>query len=286
MIVPLSAASAWTWLAWALPALLLAAAVWFSVRYAWWRRTLPWDRPRILMYHLITPHPPGTKYRGLRVPPEMFGRQLAWLQARGFHFATMSELLTGPVPPRTVVITFDDGYADNFAAAHPLLLKYKAKATLYLVAVRDDGSDWSAKKKAHHDSGELVREPKLTDAQVREMLAAGGVWELGAHTMTHALLPALSPEQRRAEISGSRQRLRDTFHVPVASFAYTFGIWGAPERAAVQEAGFTTAVSTEPGADGLPFPDPLAIKRIKISGKEGMLAFRIRLRTARRGLWK
>lgn len=285
MTVPLCIANAWTWLAWMLPLVLLAAAVRFSVRYAWWRKSLPWDRPRILMYHLITPHSPGTRYRGLRVPPEMFERQLAWLQARGFHFATMSELLSGPVPPRTVVLTFDDGYADNFTAAHPLLLKYKAKATLYLVAVRDDGCDWSARKKAHHDSGELVREPKLTDEQVREMLASG-VWELGAHTLTHPLLPSLTPEERHSEISGSRQRLRETFAVSVESFAYTFGIWGEQDRAAVQEAGFTTAVTTDAGADTLPFVDSLAIKRIKISGKEGMLAFRIRLRTGRRGLWK
>ena len=266
-------------------ALLLAGVVWFSVRYAWWRRGLVWERPRILMYHLITPHPTGTNYRGLRVPPEMLARQLAWLRARGFHFATMSELLAGPVPPRTVVLTFDDGYADNFTAAHPLLLKYGAKATLYLVAVRDDGADWSAKKKSHHNSGELVREPKLTDAQVREMLASGA-WELGAHTLTHPLLATLTPEQRRAEISGSRQRLQETFGVPVESFAYTFGLWGEDDRAAVAEAGFTTAVTTDAGADALPFSDPLTVKRIKISGKEGMLAFSIRLRTGRRGLWK
>jgi peptidoglycan/xylan/chitin deacetylase (PgdA/CDA1 family) len=276
------AAADLTWLLWLVP---VAAAVWFSVRYAWWRRVLPWDRPRILMYHLITPHPQGTRYRGLRVTPEMFERQLAWLRKQEFHFATMSELLAGPVPPRTVVLTFDDGYADNFTAAHPLLVKYGAKATLYLVAVRDDKSDWSARKKAHHDSGELVREPKLTDSQVREMLA-GGVWELGAHTLTHPCLPSLTPEERQTEIAGSRQRLRETFGVPVESFAYTFGIWGSRDRAAVCEAGFTTAVTTDAGAEALPFADPLAVKRIKISGREGMLAFRIRLRTGRRGLWK
>src|SRR6185436_851286 len=135
-----------------------------------------------------------------------------------------------------------------------------------------------AKKKAHHDSGELVREPKLTDSQVQEMLA-GGAWELAAHTMTHALLPSLTPEQRRAEISDSRRLLQETFRVPVASFAYTFGLWGEPDRAAVREAGFTTAVTADPGADNVPFTDPLAIKRIKISGKENMLAFAIRLRT-------
>ena len=276
---------AFVWLAWAGAALLSAAAVWFSVRFAWWRGSLPWDRPRILMYHLVTPHPPGTRYRGLRVPPAMFERQLAWLKAKGFHFATMSEVAAGAVPPRTVVLTFDDGYADNFTAAHPLLVKYQAVATLYLVAVRNDGSDWSAKKKAHHNSGELVQEPKLTDDQVREMIRSG-VWEMGGHTLTHALLPPLSAEERHREIAGARHRLQETFSVPVDSFAYTFGIWGEAERRAVEDAGFRTAVTTDAGAPDLPLADPLAVPRIKISGKEGMLAFRIRVRTGRRGLWK
>lgn len=264
---------------------VLAAGVWFSLRYAWWRRTVPWDRPRVLMYHLITPHPPGTHCRGLRVPPEMFERQLAWLRAQGFHFATMRELAAGNVPPRTVVLTFDDGYADNHHTAHALLQKYGARATLYLVAVRDDGTDWSARKKAHHDSGELLREPKLTDAQVRAMLDSGH-WELGAHTLTHPLLPALTPDERREEIAGSRQRLAETFGVPVDTFAYTFGIFSDADRAAVAEAGFATAVTTERGTAAIPLNDPTAVPRIKISGKEGMLAFRLRLRTGWRGAWK
>jgi len=264
---------------------ILAAAVWFSVRYAWWRRTVPWDRPRVLMYHLISPHPPGTRYAGLRVSPAMFARQLAWLKAGGFYFGTMRELAAGTLPPRSVVLTFDDGYADNFTAAHPLLVEHGARATLYLVAVRDDGRDWSVRKKAHHDSGELVSEPKLTDDQVREMLASG-VWEAGAHTNTHPLLTTLTPEERRAEIGGSRQRLEQTFGVPFETFAYTFGLWGENDRAAVCEAGFSTAVTTDAGVATQPPADPLAVPRLKISGKEGMLAFRLRLRAGWRGAWK
>jgi len=273
------------WQSWLGGGLVLAAGLWFSLRCAWWRRALPQDRPRVLLYHMVTPHPPGTRYRGLRVPPEMFERQLAWLKEQRFYFATMCELAAGTAPPRSVVLTFDDGYADNFHTVTPLLKKYGARATLYLVAVRDDGTDWSARKKAHHNTGELVREPKLTDEQVREMLAAG-CWELGAHTLTHPLLTALPDAERRAEIAGSRLRLEETFAVPVETFAYTFGIWGAADKAAVREAGFTTAVTTDPGAPVLPLQDPLAIPRIKISGKEGLPAFRLRVRTGRRGVRK
>ncbi len=277
------ALSEWhVWLGAGLPA---AAALWFSVRWAWWRRALPRHRPRVLMYHMVTPHPPGTRCRGLRVPPEMFERQLAWLCRRNFRFVTMRQLAEGTAPENSVVLTFDDGYADNYHTVTPLLQKYGARATLYPVALRDDGTDWAARKKPHHNSGELVREPKLTGDQIRDMLATG-CWELGAHTLTHPLLTALTDAERQTEIAGSRQRLQEQFGVPVESFAYTFGIFGPADRAAVEQAGFTTAVTTEPGAPSMPLADCLTIPRIKISGKEGLFSFRLRVRTGRRGLWK
>ncbi len=239
----------------------------------------------MLMYHLVTEHPPGGKYRGMRVRPSEFERQLKWLVAKGFRFVTMRELEESPMEERTVAITFDDGYEDNYVNAFPLLKKYGAKATLYLVADREEGSDWSAKKKAHHNSGELTREPKLSDRQVKEMIESG-LWELGGHTLTHANLSQLDLDGKRREIAGSREWLEERFGVEVRSFAYTFGIWDEMDREVVREAGYTTAVTTEPGIDDYPFADPLAIRRIKVSGKENQLAFRIRMRCGRRGLWK
>ncbi len=263
----------------------MAAFGWFSLKFAWWRPTVDWSHPRILMYHLVTPHAPGTRYRGMRVTPEAFEKQIKWLSDNEFTFATMDDLAAGPVRPKTVAITFDDGYADNHSAAFPILRKYRARATLYLVADREEGSDWSAKKKAHHNSGELVREPKLTDAQVREMVDSG-VFALGAHTLTHANLSTLGPEEKHGEIAGSKTWLEERFGRPVRSFAYTFGIWDSADRSVVEAAGFTTAVTTNPGIDPLPFRDPLALSRIKVSGKEGFASFLLRLRTGRRGAWK
>lgn len=266
-------------------AILLGAGTYFSTRYGWWRKTVPWRHPRVLMYHLITEHPPGGRYKGMRVPPREFEKQLKWLADSGFRFVTMRELGQEPVHERSVAITFDDGYEDNYVNAFPLLEKYGAKATLYLVADREEGSDWSAKKKAHHNSGELTREPKLSDGQVAEMLASG-LWELGGHTLTHANLSRLDLEGKRREIAGSRAWLEDRFGVEVRSFAYTFGIWDDVDREVVREAGYTTAVTTRPGIDPHPYADGLAISRIKVSGKENQLAFRIRMRCGRRGLWK
>lgn len=261
---------------------LFLSLAFFSLRYAWWRKSVSWRYPRILMYHMVSDPVRGAKFNGLRVSPEMFEQQLAWLHRQGFHFVTMSELMGGAVREKAVALTFDDGYADNFMHAHPMLVKYQARATLYLVVDRHD-RDWSTAKKAHHDSGELMREPKLRDEQVREMLASG-VWELGSHTLTHANLSAVAAAQKQAEIRQAKIVLEQTFAVPVASFAYPFGIFGQDDAALAMSSGYSHAVTTVEGIDVHPFADPFRIRRIKVSGKDNLLAFVLKIRGGRRGV--
>jgi peptidoglycan/xylan/chitin deacetylase (PgdA/CDA1 family) len=270
-------------LGWALVAVAVFA-LWFSQRYAWWRPAIDWRRPRVLMYHMVSEPVAGAKFRGLRVSPVAFERQLQWLHERGFRFLTMSELMAADaVPEKSVAITFDDGYEDNFRHALPLLQKYGAKATLYLVADRHD-RDWSTYKKAHHASGELMRERKLDDAQVRALLDSG-LFELGSHTLTHANLPTLDAAQREQEIAGAKLALEKTFAVPVTSFAYPFGLFGETDVAAARAAGYSNAVTTIDGIDPHPYAEPLRIRRVKISGKDNRLAFAMRMRGGKRG-WR
>ena len=262
--------------------LALVAGAAFSFRYAWWRSTVDYRHPRILMYHMIRERLPGGRFNKLRVAPAEFERQLKHLVENGWRFTFLSELERSPQPSKTVCLTFDDGYRDNYLAAHPLLVEYGAKATLFLVADRMD-RDWSTTKKVHHDSGELMREEKLADAEVQAMLDSG-IWELGAHTLTHALLPPLEDEARQREIVGGKAALEDSFGASVTSFAYPFGIYGDPELAAVAEAGYRHAVTTDAGISLDVDAEALALKRVKVSGKEGRLGFAIRLRTGRRGM--
>jgi len=254
-------------------------AIWFSLENRWWRTTVDYRHPRLLMYHMVSPHRPGAKFNKLRVPPERFEEQIKYLSESGWYFAHVSEL-AHPLPEKTVVITFDDGYQDNLIYADKVLATYGAKATLYLVVERFD-RDWSTAKKAHHDSGELMREPKLTDAEVTAMLASRR-WELGAHTLTHANLPTLNHDDRRREIIQGKRTLEAQFQVEVASFAYPFGIYDATDIRLAQEAGFQFAVTTIEGIDDLDHVEPLELRRVKISGKERLWQFALRLRTGRR----
>ncbi|RCW66542.1 polysaccharide deacetylase [Marinobacter nauticus] len=254
----------------------------FSRRYGWWRPSVGPEYPRVLMYHMVSEHRPGAKFNKLRVTPAAFDWQIQWLKENGWHFGVMSELdAPEQLPPKTVFLTFDDGFADNFRHAHPVLTRYGARATLYLVVDRFD-RDWSTAKKAHHDTGELMREPKLTDDDVREMLASG-CWELGGHTLTHANLARLDKAAKRSEISGCREQLQARFETNVASFAYPFGIYDESDVELVREAGFTSAVTTVEGIDRDPASRPFELSRVKVSGKDNRLAFRLRMRTGKRG---
>ena len=261
--------------------LLLVSFMAFSYKYAWWKPAIDWKRPRVLMYHMVREHIDGAKFNKLRVKPIEFEKQVAWMKAEGFHFVTMQELQAnwGKHPEKTVAITFDDGYLDNLEHAYPILEKYQAKATIYVVVDRHD-RDWSTYKKAHHNSGELAREPKLNDEQVK-FLAQSGVVEIGSHTLTHANLSKLSDEECLAELTQSKQALEIITQQLVMSFAYPFGIYSERDVEMAKQAGYSNAVTTREGID-LGHPDFMQLQRIKISGKDSLFAVKLRLKLGRR----
>lgn len=249
-----------------------------NFQFAWWRPTVSFEHPRILMYHMISHQKPKAKFNKLRVDPLEFERQLNWLRDNGWTFVFVSELAENRVS-KQVAITFDDGYRDNFLAADPILKKYGAKATVYLVADRHD-RDWSSSKKEHHSDGELMAEPKLLDADVVQMLASQR-WELGSHTVTHANLLRLDTTQCLNEIQQGRTDLEETFSTEAVSFAYPFGLFEDRHVEVVKRVGFRFALTTEQGISQDLETDRLKLKRVKVSGRDGLASFRLRLRTGK-----
>jgi peptidoglycan/xylan/chitin deacetylase (PgdA/CDA1 family) len=232
------------------------------------------------MYHMICDSQSKQKHRGLRVSPEMFERQIAWLKANNWTFVKTSELLTDKAQvDKCVAITFDDGYEDNYIQALPILKKYDACATLYLVTDRHQ-RDWSVSKNAKHNSGDLMREAKLSDEQVVQMLASK-VFEIGGHTLTHCHLPSVDTATKTFEITECKKILSETFATQVESFAYPFGHYADEDVELCNAANYSTAVTTDEGIDTK--PDPFRLKRIKISGKDNFFAFKIRMRIGFRG---
>lgn len=264
------------------------ALVYFSVRYAWWRPAVSYDSPRVLMYHMVREKIPNAKFNGLRVASSMFEQQLKFFNKNGWSFFTITELYdlaeTGQLPTKSVAITFDDGYEDNFINAFPLLQKYHAKATIYLVVDRHD-RDWSGKRKEKNQGAGLLLEPKLSDSQVKEMVASGLV-EIGSHTLTHDNLTSLDRVEKRREIQDSRDKIRSEFGIDCEAFCYPFGLYGSEDLVLAREAGYKTATTVSSGIDNRLTDKPFELSRITVSGKDNFFAFSQKMRTGKRGLFK
>ena len=141
---------------------------------------------KVLMYHSISEEP-LSDYESVCLRPADFEAQLAWMKEAGktFVFADEYKLFA----PNTVAITFDDGYTDNLTEALPLLEKYDAVATIFLIT-------------------DFVGRPGYLTAEQIQTLAAGGRVKFGSHTVNHQKLDELTPEQLTAEIDASAAALR------------------------------------------------------------------------------
>ena len=251
----------------------------FSLKYAWWYPKANMNRARIMMYHMISDQLPQEKKSGLRVSPEMFEKHLKYFKDSGWKFIKMSELKNHQNENKVVAITFDDGYLDNYSQALPLLKKYDACATLYLVIDRHQ-NDWSVKKNPKHNTGVLVDEKKLSDDHIKEMLDSG-VFELGGHTITHPYLPNTSIEEKKHEMIECKNILETTFNTKVSSFAYPFGIYNSEDVEILENSSFESAVTTNEGVVNT--NTPFELKRIKASGKDNFFAFKLRVQKGFRG---
>ncbi len=223
----------------------------------------------ILMYHRITDGiPPGTKH-GIYVPRDQFERQLEFLKRRGFtalNFFDVRSILEGKknIPDRPVMITFDDGYEDNYVMAFPLLKKYKMTATIFLIgnpAIRSN--IWDEK------TGEPGA-PLLNDRQIQEMIAAG--IEFGSHTMNHKKLTLCSSEEAGMEITESKKVLEQRLNTEILSFAYPYGELNQQIKQHVAAAGYMFGIATDSGRRNI-WADLFKIRRMMIFPHASLFSF-------------
>jgi peptidoglycan/xylan/chitin deacetylase (PgdA/CDA1 family) len=183
----------------------------------------------ILMYHRVTPIVPGLPTPTWNVTPDRFGRQLLGLLRLGFQPWPLREVLaraaTGrPIPEKTFVVTFDDGYANNYHYAWPILRELSIPATIFLAtAYLDDPrrfpfDDWTAAGSPRAPRESWI---PLSTAQCCEMLEEGLI-ELGAHTHTHGDFRD-EPDKLRRELLECQSVLRAKFGLSDATFAFPYG---------------------------------------------------------------
>lgn len=160
----------------------------------------------ILLYHRIDISPIGSRYY---VTPETFDGQMKLLHDWGYKTITIEMLVRAiqegvSLPPRPIILTFDDGHLDNYTNALPILQKYGFTGVEYVV-FNFIGVD-------HY----------MTVDQIKELAAAG--WEIGSHSLNHLDLTRLEPAHQRREIVESRAMLEKTLGIPILTFAYPFGV--------------------------------------------------------------
>ena len=158
----------------------------------------------VLNYHMVNP-----MVISLAIDPTDFEWQMKYLVDHGYHTISTDEIYDfiegkGALPDRPVLITFDDGYVDNYTNAYPILKKYNLKATIFIV------TGFVSSRKGY-----------LTWDQLREMEQHGIMAQ--SHTVTHAPLPELPDERIREELVESKRTAEAELGHPIDFIAYPTG---------------------------------------------------------------
>ena len=272
----------------------------------------------VLCYHRVNDD--GHPFFG-GTPKALFREQMEVLREH-FTVRPLAELALGAAPKNAVAITFDDGYRDNYTEAFPILRELGLSATIFLVTDSIDGNRmiWhDVIFDAYHRSAAAIDKPRELEATLRsvrraspeareriveetlqklevtprasgwEKLSWGEVREMsragigfGAHTLDHAILSRVSPEEARRQVRGSKERIEAELGSKVTTFAYPNGgpdDFDETTKTILREEGFVSAVTTLPGANDAA-TDRLELRRVGMWGDDPHLSL-LRLALAR-----
>ncbi|WP_367319369.1 polysaccharide deacetylase family protein [Streptomyces sp. HUAS ZL42] len=210
----------------------------------------------VFLYHAVSDDPPRW-LAPFTVSPRTFEEHLHMITDSGLQMVPLgrfvASLLGGPpLPPRSAVLTFDDGYADFASVVAPLLAARAWPATLYVTTDALNGS-----------GGPFPSARTLTWDQVSELDAAG--FEIGGHSRSHPQLDTLPRTSVREEVGGCKREIEDALGHPVVSFAYPHGYSSRLVRALVAEAGWTSAAAIRgASAHSSARDDPLRFARLMV----------------------
>lgn len=218
----------------------------------------------VLMYHAIDP-----QSSVVSVDPARFSQQMSWLYRSGYKTLTQKDLADclynkRAFPPKSVVLTFDDGYQSIYSQAFPILAKYGFTATIFLVAGYCGAmNDWP------DQPIEIPRWPILNWQQIQEMDRAGIAF--GAHGMSHAQLDVLEPDNMHQEIRESKTLIEEQLDHKIFDFAYPYGKYNSTIKEYVRQF-FASACSTRNG-QVTAASDSYEIERIEIAYLNNLMIF-------------
>jgi len=219
----------------------------------------------ILMYHSIDQNYKSSK---LSVSPESFARQMEFLHKNHYNVITLEKAVSyiskkEKPPARTIAVTLDDGFENNYQIVYPILKKYNIPAAIFIIVNRVGAPGF------------------VTWEQIKEM-SDSGIVTIGSHTIVHFWLLGSDKRFLDEEVAGSKKILEEKVGKSVNAFCYPMGSFDEESKRAVKDAGYLCAVSTNPS--GVSSHDVYALRRIKISrSSDSALGFWIK--TTRAYTW-
>lgn len=215
----------------------------------------------ILEYHTITnkPDPSSEIYN---VTPAEFSAQLDYLQENGYTTITLNDFIKArrygkALPPKPIILTFDDGYADNYSEMLPILEAHGMTAVIFVI------------------TNELGKPGYLTLSQLKDLQRRGV--EIGSHTADHLPLVTLNDELLINQIRVPKIFLEWNGLEPIGSISYPNGVYNPEIIELLKAENFLAAVTGEAGLNTLE-TDPYKLKRVHIrKPRFGILEFRFRL---------
>ena len=214
----------------------------------------------ILMYHSIDYT--SDKNNRLTISPEAFARQMGYLHDKGYNVIPLEKAVwyieTKATPPsKTVAITIDDGYENNYTYAYPVLKKYHIPVTIFVIV------------------GLVGKEGFMNWDEIKE-LSDSGIIDIESHSISHPWLTGLDDEKLKDELVKSKSILEHNLNKPIEFLCYPMGGYDERVKLAVKAAGYKAAFATKPTRVS-PNYDIYEIKRVRISPNiNNLLAFRIK----------
>ena len=210
----------------------------------------------IAMYHSVNPVM-RQEIKLLIVSPETFERQMRFLKSHHYNVLPLESLATliknkKKILPKTIALTFDDGYKDNYIYAFPILKKYHLPVTIFII------------------TDEIGRADRLSWDEIKTMQDSG-IITFGSHTLgPEPLINIKSEQDLKKQVFDSKKILEEKLGRQIAAFSYPEGRFNNRIKQLVMEAGYELAVAGNPGKK-FANEDIFALKRLRISANSNNL---------------
>lgn len=217
----------------------------------------------VLMYHRVVNDKSEAGKHNIYVKLDNLRKQFNFLKRNGYQTTTFKDINIQDDQNKKIILTFDDGYVDNYTLLFPLLKEFGFTAVVFLVT-----------KLTKNEWGIVCGEPAISlmnEAQLKEMHTYG--IEFGGHTRNHVNLLLQSDDQLMDEIRGCKNDIEKMLNSEVVSFSYPFGALNENIKSVVKESGYLYGISTKSGPDNF-FDDLMQIKRIEISNRTKLYRFK------------